>query len=80
MPKVTPPTLEVPKAGSSLQEIPAYVLEAHKNQDGNIIVLLLLPFTVQPFASGILVAPSEWVWGRYFDNVNEALSDYLERT
>jgi hypothetical protein len=70
----------VPKTGSKLDDSDAYVLEAHRDDAGNITVLLLTPGTVQPFATGLYVGNGQWNWGHYFDNVNDALYDYMERT
>lgn len=74
--------LEVPEVGTSITPAggdAAYVLEAHQQENGNIYVLLLLPNNkITHFATG-LFAGNGWMLGRYFDTVNEALSDFLER-
>jgi hypothetical protein len=72
----------VPKTGTQLGSSFAYVLEAHQLENGNITALLLTPNAAQPFVSAIVTdtMKGEWMWGHYFDNVNEALSDYMERT
>ena len=74
-------TLEVPKTGTKLGlNENVYVLEAHRAENGNIYVLLLIPHSFQPFCVGLYVGQGSWHNGHYFDNVNEALYDYMERT
>lgn len=81
MVETRPRPIEVPKTGSKLPDSDAYVLEAHRGENGNINVLLFLPgqqFT--PFATGVLVTRNMWNWGHYFDVINDAVTDFLERT
>lgn len=73
-------SLEVPKEGTLLATHNAFVLEGHRAKNGNIHVLLFLPNNMQHFATGIYIGPAGWISGHYFDNVNEALSDFLERS
>jgi len=74
--------IEVPKTGDLISENvngKAYVLEAHRKGNGNVFVLLFLPNAGRhKFATGLYVG-SGWVSGHYFENVNEALYDWLER-
>lgn len=74
--------LAVPKEGTLLRKNNAFVLEAHRSEkNGNIYMLLFLPNNTQHFATAILTEPNGgWMHGHYFDNINEALSDFMERT
>ena len=71
---------EVPKPGTELGNNTIYVLEAHRSdKTRNVNALLLIPGTVQPFVSCIMVGSATFMYGHYYANVNEALTDYLER-
>jgi hypothetical protein len=69
----------VPRTGAYLPAQDAYILEAHKSENGNIVVLLFLPNAGHDhFATGVFTG-NGWMWGAYFKVVNDAVYDYLER-
>lgn len=72
--------LEVPKTGAKLDDADAFVLEAHRAANGNIFLLLFLPNNKSShFATGMYVGKGQWLFGHYFQIINEAVADFLER-
>jgi len=58
----------------------AFILEVGTQKNGNVLALMFLPHNkAHHFAVGVLVNKESWMWGHYFEDVNAALYEWMER-
>ena len=60
-----------------------WILDTHRSQrNGDLIGLMMVPYIAQPFVTCIItdINKGTWVSGHYFDVINEAVADFLERS
>lgn len=69
------------KPGTQLGTRDVYVLETFRQDNGNLIGLLMTPYNTQPFVTCLIqdINKGSWLSGHYFDDIGEALNDYLKR-
>lgn len=80
-------TGEVPKIlGFKLKDLRGHslgsgttIIQVERNSRENFVVLGVVRGTAQPFFTGLLQPGGGWISGHYFDDINEAVSDWLER-